>query len=92
MKNGIEVKDKLYYAAPLAGSNQQDFVVEMDKDKLSVSKIKSTGVTPTFFSSDGKYTFSGISSLNNSQIIFCTIKILSLYLIDNVYDFLLYLL
>ena len=26
MKNGIEVKDKLYYAAPLAGSNQQDFV------------------------------------------------------------------
>ena len=23
MKNGIEVKDKLYYAAPLAGSNQQ---------------------------------------------------------------------
>lgn len=69
MKNGIEVKDKLYYAAPLAGSNQQDFVVEMDKDKLSVSKIKSTGVTPTFFSSDGKYTFSGISSLNNSQII-----------------------
>lgn len=69
MKNGIEVKDKLYYAAPLAGSNQQDFVVEIDKDKLSVNKVKSTGVTPTFFSADDKYTFSGISSLTNSSII-----------------------
>lgn len=40
----------------------------MDKDKLSVSKIKSTGVTPTFFL-PMEIHFSGISSLNNSQII-----------------------
>lgn len=69
MKEGVEVKDKIYYAAPVVGIKQQDFVVQIDKNKLSVNKIKSTGVTPTFFYADEKYTFSGISSLSNSSII-----------------------
>lgn len=69
MKDGVEVKDKIYYAAPVVGIKQQDFVVEFDKNKLSVNKIKSTGVTPTFFYADETYTFSGISSLSNSSII-----------------------
>lgn len=69
MKNGKEVNDKLYYSAPIAGIRQQDFIVELDKNNLSLKKIKTTGIPPTFFSADEKYTYGGAASYSNSPII-----------------------
>lgn len=67
IKKGIELNDKLYFTAPLGGNIKQEFILEIDKDRLLVNKIK-TEITPTFFSVDENYIFSGISSIENSII------------------------
>lgn len=69
MKNGKEVKNKLYYSAPVAGIKQQDFIVEIDKNNLSLKKINTTGIPPTFFSADEKYIYGGAASYSNSPIV-----------------------
>lgn len=69
MAFGEQVNNYMYYPCPVYNNQGNDYVLQLNTDTLETSKISSEEyITPTFFSVDEKYLYSGSSSLEETYL------------------------
>lgn len=69
MKFGVNVGDYVYYACPISENKGNNYILQLNTNTLEDKKIKSTDkITPTHFSVNDKYAYSGHSTLTTTYI------------------------
>ncbi|WP_017415426.1 hypothetical protein [Clostridium tunisiense] len=69
MKFGESTGDYVYYACPISENKPNKYLLQLNTNNLESKKIKSTdNITPTHFSIDDKFAYSGSSSITTTYI------------------------
>ncbi|GAA0697012.1 hypothetical protein GCM10008904_01300 [Paraclostridium ghonii] len=68
MKFGVNVGDYIYYGCPISENKGNNYILQLNTNTLEDKKIKSDKITPTHFSVNDKYAYSGLSTLTTTYL------------------------